>query len=171
MNLREWLGAHRIAGLIGALALIFIPPATAYLMWPHGQTVITPEKAEAFYSIDNGKTWFADKALKLPPFDYEGSTAVGVELFEASGKQFIGYLERYTPEGKERISEFRDRQAAGKVSPIDPGPYLWVQRNGREVKRPGDTNWLPASDPEAQRIMHPQSSDGSPAFPVLPQSP
>lgn len=95
---------------------------------------------------------------------------MGAAVFECNEKQFIGYLQRYTPEAKKRIEDYRNALANAKGAPMGPGPYAWVEANGREVKRPGDKTWILAADPEAQAILHPKCPDGSgrTVYPVLP---
>ena len=47
--------------------------------------------APAFYTVDDGATWFEDDGEKLPPFQHEGKEAVRAHVFECSdGKRSIG---------------------------------------------------------------------------------
>ena len=51
--------------------------------------------ANAFFTTDDGKTWFADDAAKFPPFDKDGKPAYSAILFTCDGgkTQFVGYLQ------------------------------------------------------------------------------
>ena len=108
----------------------------------------TPTRVtKAFYSVDEGKTWFVDSADRIPPYDKDGKTAVRVKLFVCSNdnKQFVGYLERYSSAYKTRLDAGVAAIAAGKT-PVLSLNSQEVQMNGVEVKRPGDSTWAPATD-------------------------
>ena len=90
---------------------------------------------ENFYSIDEGKTYFTASSSNIAPFDYNGHPAVRALVFEASGKQFVGYVERYK-------ADTHAAKVAGTITPLQ-------ELNGREVKKPGDTTWVPSSNRKA----------------------
>jgi hypothetical protein len=92
-----------------------------------------PERSpDSFFTVDDGKTFFAASSDNIPPFDYKGRQAVHAYVFECNGKRFVGYLERYTPEAHNAI-------LAGKRTPQ-------IERFGRELKRPGDAKWVKSGD-------------------------
>ena len=66
------------------------------------------------------------QTVRVPPFELDGKQAVGVMVYSCDeGKtRFVGYLYRYTPEGKARVEEMIKQHRAGP--PV-----------GLEVKRPG----------------------------------
>jgi hypothetical protein len=82
----------------------------------------------SYYSVDDGKTYFTDRADLIPPFDHNGQQAVRAYVYKCDGKPFVGYLERFGAEAHAAI-------LSGK--PVDN--YL---RFGREIKRPGDATWV-----------------------------
>ena len=65
--------------------------------------------AGSFYSVDNGASWFSRKTDDLPPFDYDGKEAVRAHIYTCGegGKEFVGYLEKYAPEAKKVLMDFR----------------------------------------------------------------
>ena len=87
---------------------------------------------KSFFTVDDGKTFFELGSENVAPFDHKGKQAVAAYVFECNGKRFVGYLERYTSEARQRI-------IAGKGTPKD-------QISGRELKRPGDATWIKSSD-------------------------
>ncbi|HSV16405.1 MAG TPA: hypothetical protein VLI90_19230, partial [Tepidisphaeraceae bacterium] len=75
--------------------------------------------SRVYFSDDDGKTFFADDAALIPPFDHNGHTAVMAMVFKCPGKQpFIGYLLRFNHEGRTALaalSESQRRSADAKV--------------------------------------------------------
>lgn len=85
----------------------------------------------AFYSDDDGQTWFPDAANKLTPFtDANNKEAVQAFVFKCGdGKPFCGYLMRATEEAR--------KAAAGELH----GATAAVMMHS-EVKKPGDKKWV-----------------------------
>jgi hypothetical protein len=114
---------------------------------------------KAYYTTDDGATWFADDINKIPPFDKDGKPAYRVHVFKCTdGKEFISHMERYTPEAQKKLEEAR---AAGDQA--DPAVYEEVSMTGIEVKRPGtgDQGWVKQSDYEkAAQITAPTCPGG-----------
>jgi hypothetical protein len=62
-------------------------------------------------------------------------------------------MQRYTPEGKKRLEAM-----GGKIPTGDPTVAEGLQA-GIEVKRPGDKDWVKASDPRAGEVTRAQCKD------------
>lgn len=109
----------------------------------------------AYYTIDDGKTFFED-SVHIPPYERYGSEAVGAMVFSCDGgaTRFVGYLVRYSPEGKAQMESAMKRGAFGPPC-------------GQQVKRPGDANWLdasttrPVTGPSVNEITHVQCPGGN----------
>jgi hypothetical protein len=87
---------------------------------------------QAYYSTDDGATFFA-QTTQVPPFDVGGREADGAIVYSCdNGKtRFVGYLYRYTADGKPKAEE--------ALKTHHPGPPI-----GMEVKRPGVAgHWVP----------------------------
>jgi hypothetical protein len=113
----------------------------------------------AYYTTDDGRTWFADAWEQVPPFDHDGLSAVRCYVFKTSNSgPFAGYLEMNTREMHDQLTG-----AAHTIGPVIP-------TLGMLVKRPGDKNWVPEASPAGQRILMVKSPDGSaqPPQPVYP---
>ncbi len=113
----------------------------------------------AFFSDDDGKTYFQDSVSNFPPFDHNGTTAYGATVLRCSGgKPFVAYLQKYDPATVMRI------QAWMKQSPTSQSkPALIPWDPIAEVKKPGESNWFSlADDPKNYaRVTSPTCPDGS----------
>jgi hypothetical protein len=120
-----------------------------------------PERA--FFTTDDGKTWFVGDVTQIPPFQHDGKEAVRAYVVEVNGQRLVNHLERYTPEGKQALIKLKE---AVKHGPPPGALVAAAQQRGREVKRPGDTKWVPASDTAAaEAIVTPRAPNGSSAEP------
>ena len=111
---------------------------------------------KVYFTDDDGATTFADDALKVPPFDHNGKQAVRAHVFKAGGKQFVGHLERYTPEAKKKVEElYTNKRAMNDPTAMEP-----IMRLGFEVKAPGAKDWVKFSDPKARDITQAKPPGG-----------
>lgn len=116
--------------------------------------------AKAFFTVDDGKTWFADSADKIPPFDHEGQQAVRVHVFTCDGgkTKFAAFMERYTPDAAQKLAAVRSGNASGNV---DLGAFEMIEITGKEVKKPGAGKWVKMNVTEASRITEIKCPDGT----------
>jgi hypothetical protein len=113
----------------------------------------------AFYSDDDGSTWFVDDASKLPPFDHNGKPAVRAVVYRYDNdKKFVAYLEKFSD------AELAQAQAAIAAHPQETSH--WAQ-SPMQVKKPGDAKWIlpPAENPQGAiayaKIITATAPDGS----------
>lgn len=97
-----------------------------------GAAPIPIDAPEYYFTVDDGKTFFAASSDNIPPFDYDGQQAVLADVFQCDGKKFVGYMERFTP-------KYHDEVVAHGLTPD-------AMRFGRELKKPGDAKWFHPSD-------------------------
>ena len=167
MGIRETLNQNRgitigaVSGVI-VLTLVYI----VYSLRGESGGGASAGTAKAFFSDDDGQSYFADGADKIPPFDHNGKPAVTAHVFRCNGgKPFVGYLERYTPEGKKR------RESLLKTPSADPATEAMLAANTIEVKlaKSGNTGWVKKTDARARDIENVHCPDGSqniePVFP------
>lgn len=134
------------SALIAVAVLLFALAATLILRQFRTSNYAA---ANAFYSSDDGATFFESASTNFPPFSHSGKDAVGARVFvDAAGRPFVGYLERYTPEGKVRAAELLAQRSAGTGTP-GRDDILYANM---EVKRPGEKEWVKLSDPKARGI-------------------
>ena len=106
-----------------------------------------------FYDLSEKKL-FAAAREALPPIrglNDAAEDAVRAVVISASadakdkGSRKIAYLEKYSPEYKQRLEQVR----AGRAEPLARGA-----RNAlRFVRRVADSQWHPVSTPEGERIL------------------
>ena len=100
---------------------------------------------KAFFTTDDGKTFFVDSATRLPPFDKDGKPAYRAHVFECGGKRVVGFMSGYSPEALKIVEEAQKYKAAGKPPP-NMQQLATVGTMGLMVKRPGDPVWVPQAD-------------------------
>jgi hypothetical protein len=156
-GVREWLNKHPglALGLTAGVALAAILAIVVQVMasrkkYPEGLP-------SAYYSVDDGQSYFVAGMENVPPFQHDGKEAVRAHVFKCgNGKPFVGYLERYTPEAHKAVVEKR-------ATPQH-------QISGRELKRPGANNaWVTTKDQKASiAIADVRCPDGGSPEPIEP---
>lgn len=132
MNLREWANTNpkQAYGLIAACVAVAVAAVGYQLFGDSGPKVgVAPPH---YYTVDDGKTFFEAPGSDVPPFDYGGKTAVQAHVFECGGRRFVGFMSRYTPEARQAVID-------KKITPQ-------MRVSGRQVKRPGDADWVAGTD-------------------------
>lgn len=157
MGVREWANEHPsvVYGAMGFLVLASLGLVVAEL---RGDKQPAPGAIPShYYSVDDGQSFFVFGAENIAPFDYKGKTAVRAHVFEAGGKRFVGYLERYIPEA-------RKAKIARTITPFQ-------EMDGRELKRPGAAAWAATTDrsvlAKMAEVVSPSGSTETPV-PVEP---
>jgi hypothetical protein len=154
MGLRETLNQKR--GLTTTIATILTVGAIGFLVMQIGSASGGDSSdVQGYFSSDDGKTFFADSADKLPPFDHNGQQAVRAHVFTCDdGKTlFVGYLSRYTADALAKLSSAKGTDDYERVAEQ-------AFAEGVEVKRPGDGEWVKRGAPEAARVANPSCPNG-----------
>ncbi len=150
ISIRETL-QNRAAGLVIA-AILFAAAITigAHYLWPNKWSRINPY--EVFYSDDDGQTYFEDSIYKLAPFDHNGKIANIAIVYTDGQRNYVGYLERYTPQARKQLQDFYDSHPDTPYETINLMASPQISLNGMELKMPGkDQPWLPRSRSVPQR--------------------
>ena len=115
---------------------------------------------KAFFSTDDGKTFFVDSSSNIPPYMKDGKLAVRAQVFTCDdGKtKFVGYLEMYTPQEKAMLEQAN--KGPNKGAPVYAGFGGQAM-----VKRPGDppTMWIPLAPQTTmayQAVVQPKCPGG-----------
>jgi hypothetical protein len=137
MGIKEQINERPMAAL-GAVAAGLVV-ALAFATLTSGRP--SRDAGEAFFSTDDGKSWFAAPVTNVPPFERDGKQAVRAYVYRAGGKAFVNHLERYTAEGQ-RVASARFDGAGAKAGAAFPKANAVLV----EVKRPGDAKWVAAND-------------------------
>jgi hypothetical protein len=152
IGIRQRMNEHpRVTAVV--IGVIVIASIGAVVMQVRaGRHSITTRLPDAFFTVDDGQTFFTAGGDNVPPFDYQGKVAVHAVVFECSGRRFVGYLERYTPEAHKQMIE-------GKATPV-------TQMYGRELKRPEERTWVKSGDLKAvAKVIDVQCPDGAAGTP------
>lgn len=147
------------AKTVGVAVAVSLAAVAAFGAMRSSRSNVPAPTGQAFYTVDDGKTWFAAPSGQYPPFDHGGKQALGAAVWESGGKRFVGFVSRYTPEALKQIADFERKVAAAKSDP-GPGPHAAVMASGREVKRPGDAQWVRIDSPQADALMRPHPPAG-----------
>src|SRR5271156_5642109 len=87
MAVRETL--NRNATAVAGSAIVVILVALAVISWRNFSRP-DPIMAKAFFTDDDGKTWFVDDAANLTPFDHDGKPAVRCYVYQTDkGNMFV----------------------------------------------------------------------------------
>jgi hypothetical protein len=156
MGLRESIGRHPYR----AISLVSVVLALAGVVLASQMRNVQPaptQVASAYFTVDDGKSFFVDDAGKVSPFDHDGKEAVLAHVFACKdGKRFVGYLERATNAHARDEIENAGRQLLedGKhqAVPMPSSDVMDRIRNNSEVKRPGDKVWVPVTSQNAGPI-------------------
>ena len=165
MGLREKLNNKPALAVSVFIALLAGTITVIAWQWRGGEA---GSITQAFYSTDDGASWFKDDVAKVPPFDHGGVTAVRAYVMDSDGRKAVYYLERFTPE-KCRFVEAAKQAALDKKMPPKPPMGAGVINWGNEVKKPGEKQWTSATNLQAaSKIQMCETNDGKPGVPVMP---
>lgn len=151
-------------------AVFAAPPQTD--VPPSGPPATQPATrpaALAFFTTDNGRTFFAADATLVPPFQHEGRSAYRCKIFRCpKGKPFVNHLEGYAPDVKKQMEQ---EIAAGRGNPM----AVIIRYNAHvQVRRPDGDRWVAMTAANAQAyadIVVPRHPDcpGEPLETVRPE--
>src|SRR5690242_15812342 len=88
VGVRETLNRYpRTTMVMIAIALL----AAVYFLWSAmGGSTAGRSGTQAYFSIDDGKTWFVDDGKKIPPFQKGGKDAVRAYVYRCpDGTKFV----------------------------------------------------------------------------------
>ncbi|HYO10239.1 MAG TPA: hypothetical protein VER17_14825 [Tepidisphaeraceae bacterium] len=162
MDVRDTLNQHPRAVTFTVISVIVV--GLGLILWRGSGG--SPDEAsaleQAFYSTDDGTSWFSDDRRKIYPFDRDGKPAYRAYVFKCGeqGKPFVAYLERFTESARKELMNKQAPAQAGRP----------VAAEGLEVKKPREAEWVKASTAKGNATMTPTCPD-NPAGPVQPVLP
>src|SRR5690348_348924 len=127
----------RTVVIVSVLVLVAIIVVVWTLSGP-SRPSLPSGKAKVFYSVDDGKTYFADDAEQLPGFDHGGKPAYKAQVYQCgdNGKPFVAYLVK-VEDGARKSAEAARAQGRG------PKEVAEIWQGKIEVKKPGEGKWVP----------------------------
>jgi len=156
MGVREAINTKKSFGIgFSVLLMLIAGSIIAYTQWPQHR----PKGDKAFYSDDDGQTYYKDSIYLVPPCDHNGKTTVRAVVYSYDGghEQFCAFLQRYTQDAKKRIDDaVADAARQGKPpSTVALFNDLGIFRSGLEIKLPGAGHpWVPSQGPDATAVMN-----------------
>lgn len=152
MSLREKLNKNSSFATVGSAGIILLAIVVlAWQLWPRGYPKYI---TQAFYTDDDGKSYYADTFNLAPPFMRNGkevNTAIVVRC--GWSKPFVAYMLRYDEKAKKAMDELVAK--GGKVEELF-GTYAY----NRVYKRPGDAAWVTEREPGYRQLAAVQCPDG-----------
>lgn len=121
---------------------------------------------EAYYTTDDGATWFKDSVYKEPPFQVDGKEALLAFVFKCNGKEFVGFVGKYTPAYQAIMKKANEARKEGKT-PENQELVITGAPAGTLLKKPGDKQWVTQNDPRIGTVAHIVCPDGSEAERVV----
>ena len=170
MGIRQKLNDNPALSI--ALAVMILLGASAFVgrLLRLGPDDAPGESADkAFFTVDDGQHWFVEDANNIPPFDFEGQTAVRAKVFQCGdGDKFVGYLERYDTADKKKLEAAVDANGGDLKASM-------LYSSSMEIKKPGDKEWVKntsQNSKQCQEIMSPDCPKdvaGEPPRQVIPR--
>jgi hypothetical protein len=152
MDFREFINARPKVFAIAGLGIVAVVGIFAvYRATSEGGSRAVAD-GRAYFSVDDGKTWFADSITRPSPFVKDGKQAYRVFVWKSPGSEpYVSHLVR------------ADNGAQGVGGELTPGirQSRTAQAGAMEVKRPGETTWTPAESPEGRAIARPRTTSGA----------
>jgi hypothetical protein len=127
---------------------------------------------EAYFSDDDGSSWYLDDINNIPPYDHNAKQGVRAVIYsyDNGSKQFCGYLMRFGLAVKKRLDS-AVVAAATQNPPVKAAQIAYGIDFAQlaEVKSPGSKSvWFSMTDPRAAAVLNIRSPDGSTLDSVLP---
>jgi hypothetical protein len=185
-GIREVMNRHRLATTVAAAAVVLLAAGFIAYQLPESPPPHRTVSTQDFYTTDDGQTWFRGPINKAVPFEHEGKEAVRAYVFRCGGTEFVGYLERLTSTAMKQIQDTDARAAAVATRPAVKGApppnvradmirsetLFQISMYGRELKRPGETEWVYVRDMQrSTAIQQPKCPHDDPTHkpePVVP---
>jgi len=170
MGVREKLRDNRKLGLGVGLSLLVLSLGLIAIQLQGGRGHLPAQQKQAFYTDDDGATFFTDSVNRIVPFDHNGRQAYRADVFrDADGKEFVGLIYRHTATGRNEMQDY----IGSKGMDRDPEGFIrqGIEYRGMEVKRPGgDEKTWRRNDEQTNEYLRTMVTDaaGNPAQLVIP---
>jgi hypothetical protein len=169
MGLREIVNRQRTTVIV--VSVIVTVGALVSLALRNADNSLPLSNDRAFFSTDDGQTYFEGPNDKVPPFEHEGRTAVRALVFRCGKTEWVGFLEQYNREAKQALEA-----AAREATKANPDPAVLQKaghlgRSGIEIKKPGEKTWHGSSTPPAVAAKAIQCPEGDASHVPTPVRP
>lgn len=151
MGLREKLVQNKPLA-VTLVAGIFVAAGVSMVYQFRNGMPARPEVPRVYFTVDDGRSYFADSADQIAPFTKDGKQAVRAHVYSCNGKPFVAFLERYTTSALETMNQATEMSNSGRGAEIDRPKVENAARNGLEVKHAGADKWLMRNTAAGQDI-------------------
>jgi len=154
MGVRQSLNESKKLGIgVGGAVLVVALALLGYQLFG-GPSSVGPAPRTAFYTDDDGKTFFEDDINKVSPFERNGKQAYRADVFQCpDGKRFVALMYRHNSSGRQQVEEY----IANRMMDKDEGGSMLraIESACMEFKRAGanDRAWRP-NDSAAIDSLH-----------------
>jgi hypothetical protein len=166
MGVREKLNSSRTMGFVVAGVLLAMAAGQiAFFFRPQHHQSATG----AFYTDDDGQTYFADNVYKFPPWDHDGKQANMAMVYSSASGNFVAYQVRYTPAAQKELQDLYAKAQSGERPLADVNRLMTSEQigiAGKDVKMRGTDKWLPMT--RMPRPVPVKAPDGSDTMMVMP---
>ena len=147
MSFREMINQKQHVATIATGVIILL--AVVLIIWQLMPVAPPKPPTKAYYSIDDGATWFEDDIEKVSPFKKDGKDAFRAHVYKCGKeKEFCGWLEAFTPQAKKILDDFYNNPAnKGKY----PDKRYELEETSKLVKKPGQ-KWIPLRSTAADQV-------------------
>ncbi|MGE5609789.1 MAG: hypothetical protein ACM359_11080 [Bacillota bacterium] len=136
MEFREMMNKNPKAVTGATIAIIVLALLlVVWQLWPSSGGGLS----KVYFTVDDGKTFFADDIDKIPPFQYKGKEAVRAHVyrFGETGQGTVEWMEKFTPDIKKKIETFfQDKKNRGNYMPE------FHEDMFKLVKKKGSKDWV-----------------------------
>jgi len=141
---------NRLGPGVAAALIILGVLALGYQMLGSRTDAVVTQKS-AYFTSDDGKTFFKDDINKIFPFEHGGRKAYRADVFKCpDGREFVGLVYQLTDGGK------REMEAYLKARPRDADGSMrkGIEERGMLVKKPGgdEKSWTSGDETTVEKM-------------------
>lgn len=159
LGLRNWINNNpKIVTAISAAAVFIFLLIVISQLIPYKPLIISQTPKAWFYDLNTDKLYITDgeniPPIEAPSGELPDGRPAGVKAYVLSyfrdpneSERFIGYLEKFTPQGKKIISSLQKSSAK-----VNEELIKQINRN-RLIRWPDDNQWFLADSKEGRAIL------------------
>ncbi len=161
MGIRETINKKRGWSIAAAAAILAIAGVIlARTFWPEPK----PQLDRAYYTDDDGQSYFEDSMYLVPPFDHGGKTAVRAMVYRRGYSGYVAYEQRFKADIKKKLDDAVAEAAKQGKPPSSVALFnsAEVGLYGTEVKQANSSSpWVTRLSDAGNKVMDVRNSDGS----------
>lgn len=149
MGIRETLNKNPAIGMAAGGTLVLVCIIYAWITWSSATSAPASGLQFAFFSADEGRTWFEDGAYRPFPFPQDGRPAFRAVVIQCgTNAPRVAYLKRLTDAGLKSATAMLESNDSNMTT-----KFADLLDNASEVRKPGTTQWLATSSAEGQKLI------------------